>query len=138
MGNCIMTFAWDSVKGNLTELQTVSTVPADFKGINNCAEIEVHPNGKFLYASNRGHDSIVQFSIDPSSGKLTLVEHVAAQGHKPRNFSFDPTGKWMIVTNHASDNAVVFRIDEKNGRLTQHGLPVQVPSPFCVRFLPIH
>ena len=98
----------------------------------------VHPNGKFLYVSNRGNDSLAVFSIDQATGKLTPVEHVSSGGKAPRNFAFDPTGKWIICSNHDSDNTVVFRVDEITGRLTQTGPPVPVPYPFCERFLPVH
>jgi len=104
----IITYAWDSTTGKLIELQTSSTLPSDFKGKNTCAEIEVYPNGKFLYASNRGHESLAVFAIDSTNGKISLLEHIPTQGHWPRNFSFDPTNKWLIVTNHNSDNAMVF------------------------------
>jgi 6-phosphogluconolactonase len=137
MASNIVAYAWDSKKGTLAELQTISTLPAGFAGTNTCAEIEVHPNGRFLYGSNRGHDSLAVFAIDDSTGKLTLIEHVPTQGQKPRNFAFDPTSQWLIVTNHGSDNAMVFRVDAQTGRLTPTGQPVSVPSPFCVRFLAI-
>jgi 6-phosphogluconolactonase len=137
MGSTVIAYAWDSVRGTLTEIETVSTLPDGFKGVNNCAEIGVHPNGRFLYASNRGHDSLAVFGIDARTGRLTLVEHVPTQGNSPRNFAFDPTARWLLVTNHGSDNAVVFRIDENTGRLTETGPPVSVPSPFCERFLPV-
>jgi 6-phosphogluconolactonase len=135
MASTIIAYAWDSKKGSLAELQTVSTLPAGFAGTNACAEIEVHPNGRFLYGSNRGHDSLAVFAIDEGTGTLSLIEHVPTQGQKPRNFAFDRTGRWLIVTNHGSDNAVVFRVDVETGRLTPIGRPVSVPSPFCVRFL---
>jgi 6-phosphogluconolactonase len=137
MGCTVTAFNWDSARGALAEFQTVPTLPADFKGANTCAEILVHPNGKFLYASNRGHDSIVVFAIDAASGRLTALEHVPTQGRTPRNFAFDPTGRWIICTNQDSNNAVVFRVDDATGRLTQTGKPVPVPSPFCERFLPV-
>ncbi|MGA2328285.1 MAG: lactonase family protein [Bryobacteraceae bacterium] len=137
MGSTVVAFAWDSARGTLTEIETVSTLPEGFKGVNNCAEIRVHPNGKFLYASNRGHDSLAVFAIDAKTGRLTFVEHVPTQGKMPRNFAFDPTGRWLLVTNHGSDNAVVFRIDDNTGRLTETGQPVPVPYPFCERFLPV-
>jgi 6-phosphogluconolactonase len=133
----VIGFNWDSAKGALTEFQTVSTLPADFKGTSACAEMEVHPNGRFLYAANRGHDSLAVFAIDQESGRLTPVEYVPTQGKTPRNFAFDPTGQWIVCTNHDSDNAVVFRVDENTGRLTQAGPPVPVPYPFCERFLPV-
>jgi 6-phosphogluconolactonase len=128
-------FAWDPQQGKLSELQTVSALPSDFKGVNTSAEIAVHPNGKFLYCTNRGHDSMAVFAIDPVSGHLTLIENIATQGHSPRNFTFDPTGRWIIVTNHGSDNAMVFRVDEHTGKLTPTGNPVTVAYPFCERFL---
>jgi 6-phosphogluconolactonase len=137
MGCTVTAFNWDTACGALTEFQTVPTLPADFKGINTCAEVLVHPNGGFLYGSNRGHNSIAVFAIDAASGRLTPVEHVPTRGRTPRNFAFDPTGRWIICTNQDSNNAVVFRVDEATGRLTQTGKPVPVPSPFCERFLPV-
>ena len=133
----IIAFDWDAAKGALTQRQTISTLPADFTGENTCAEIEVHPNGRFLYASNRGHDSLAVFAIDPASGQLAFVERVSSRGKWPRNFAFDPTGRWIVCTNHNSDNAVVFRVDAATGRLTPVGEPVAVPYPFCERFLPV-
>ena len=138
IASTITAFNWDSAKGTLTGFQTVSTLPDDFKGASTAAEMEVHPNGKFLYASNRGHDSLAVFAIDQKTGRLTPIEHVSSGGKTPRNFAFDPTGKWILCTNHGSDNAVVFRVDENTGRLTQAGQPVAVPYPFCERFLPVH
>jgi 6-phosphogluconolactonase len=137
MGCTVTAFNWDSATGALAEFQTITTLPADFTGPSTCAEILVHPNGKFLYASNRGHDSLAVFAIDPATGRLTPVEYAPSGGKWPRNFAFDPTGKWVIVTNHNSDNAVVLRVDADTGRLTQTGAPVPVPFPFCERFLPV-
>jgi 6-phosphogluconolactonase len=136
MGCTINGFNWNAATGALTEFQSISTLPADFTGINNCAEVVVHPNGKFLYGSNRGHNSIAVFAIDPENGRLSLVEHAASRGKKPRNFAFDPTGRWIVCSNHDSDNAVVFRVDEATGRLSPTGEPVTAPFPFCERFLP--
>jgi 6-phosphogluconolactonase len=130
-------YNWDSERGTLAEFQTVSTLPDGFTGTSTCSELEIHPNGKFLYGSNRGHDSIAVFAIDQANGKLSLVQIVDSAGKTPRNFAFDPSAKWMICTNHGSNNAVVFRVDENSGRLTQVGDPVEVPSPFCERFLPV-
>ncbi len=137
MASTVIAFAWDSARGALTELQTISTLPADFKGTSACAEIEVHPNGRFLYATNRGHDSMAVFAIDAATGKLSVLEHVPSQGHMPRNFAFDPSHRWLIVTNHGSDNAAVFRVDENTGHLSSVGQPVHVLYPFGVRFLPV-
>jgi 6-phosphogluconolactonase len=137
IASTVTAFNWNSTNGTLAEFQSVSALPVDFKGTNTSAEIMVHPNGKFLYASNRGDDSLAVFAIDQATGKLTLVEHVPSGGNTPRNFAFDPTGKWIICSNHGSDNAFVFRVDENTGKLTQTGGPVSVPYPFCERFLPV-
>ena len=137
MASTVTAFAWNATHGALVEVQTVSALPADFKGANTGAEVEVHPNGKFLYASNRGHDSLAVFAIDQKTGKLTLVEHVPSGGKTPRFFNFDPTGKWILCSNHGSDNTVVFRVDENTGKLTQTGQPISVPYPFCQQFFPV-
>ena len=125
----------DAKRGALTTLQTISTLPADFTGENTTAEITVHPNGKFVYASNRGHDSIVVYAIDPAKGTLTLVEDVPTQGKEPRNFAIDPTGTRLYAANQKSDTIVVFRIHPKTGRLTPTGEVLKVPSPVCIRFV---
>jgi 6-phosphogluconolactonase len=137
IASTVMGFNWDGGRGTLTDFQTITTLPADFQGTSTCAEILVHPNGKFLYGSNRGHDSLAVFAIDQANGHLTPIQHIPSGGKSPRNFSFDPTGKWILCTNHNSNNAVVFRVDETTGHLTQQGEPVTVPAPFCERFLPV-
>ena len=137
MGCTITGFNWNPAKGSLTEFQTVPTLPGGFNGTNTCAELVIHPNGRFLYGSNRGHDSLAVFAIDQASGKLTLVERVSSQGRWPRTLVFDPTGQWLLCANHNSDNAVVFRVDGGTGKLTQADPPVKVPYPFCARFLPV-
>lgn len=134
IASTVTAFHWDSEKGTLAEFQVISTLPVDFKGTSACAEIAIHPNEKFLYASNRGHDSLAVFAIDAKDGRLSLVQHVPSGGQTPRNFAFDPTGQWIIATNHGSNNAVVFRVDAATGKLTQQGDPVSVPYPFCERF----
>ena len=135
MASTIVAFEWDSARGTLVPFQTSTTLPADFKGVSTCAELEIHPNGKFLYGSNRGHDSLAVFAIDETTGRLTPVEHVPSGGKTPRNFAFDPTAHWIVVTNQDSSNAVVFRVDASTGRLARVGEPVTVPFPFCERFL---
>jgi len=137
LASTVIAFNWDSGKGTLTEFQTVSTLPEGFKGRSNCSELEIHPNGRFLYGSNRGHDSLAAFSIDPATGRLSLIQIAPSGGKTPRNFAFDPTAKWIVCTNHDSDNAVVFRVDDATGRLTRTGGAVAVPYPFCERFLPV-
>lgn len=137
IGSTVTGFNWDGAQGALTEFQTVSTLPEGFTNTSTCAELEIHPNGRFLYGSNRGHDSLAVFGIDETTGRLTPIQHVSTQGKTPRNFAFDPTAKWILCTNHGSNNAVVFRVDETTGRLTPVGQPVEVPYPFCERFLPV-
>jgi 6-phosphogluconolactonase len=131
----ITAFSYDPGRGVLEKLKTVSTLPKGFSGSNDTAEIRVHPNGKFLFASNRGHDSIAVFSVDSRTGALTLVDHYPTQGKTPRNFEIDPSGKLLFVANQGSDNIVVFRIDADNGRLTPTGQTLSVPSPVCLKFV---
>ena len=99
------------------------------------AEIEVHPSGKFLYGSNRGHDSIVVYAIDEKTGRLTHVEHQPTQGSTPRSFGIDPTGTYLLAANQRSDSVVAFRIDGGTGRLTPTGGKADVGAPVCVKFL---
>ncbi|HUJ10753.1 MAG TPA: lactonase family protein [Verrucomicrobiae bacterium] len=137
MASTVTGFNWNGKKGMLKEFQTISTLPSGYKGVNTAAELQIHPNGRFLYASNRGDDSLAVFAINQKTGKLTSVEHVSTQGKMPRNFTFDPTGRWILCTNHDSNNAVVFRVDGATGKLTPVGSPIEVPLPFCERFLPV-
>jgi 6-phosphogluconolactonase len=137
MGNTIIRFGWDAKTGRLTQYESVSTLPEGFKGKDDASEILVHPSGKFIYATNRGNNSVAVFSVDADSGRLTLLQHISTQGKTPRNCEFDPTGRWLLVSNQDSSNAVVFRIDANTGRLTQVGEPVKVLTPFCERFLPV-
>ena len=127
-------FTYDGARGTLKELQTVVTLPAGFSGKNSCAEVQVAPSGRFLYGSNRGHDSIVAFSIDQTTGKLSLVEHTSTQGKTPRNFAIDPGGRFFLVANQSSDNVVSFAIDPASGRLSPTGHVVEIPTPVCVSF----
>jgi 6-phosphogluconolactonase len=137
MGGSIVRFGWDSNRGALTQFETISTLPEGAQVTSTgAAEILVHPSGRFLYATNRGHDSVAVFSIQPETGRLTPIQHIPTQGKTPRNCEFDPTGRWLLVTNQDSNNALVFGIDQNTGRLTQAGQPVPVPAPFCERFLP--
>jgi len=137
MSSTLSAFAYDSGRGVLKELQTVSTLPSGFKGDNSCAEVQVHAAGKFVYASNRGHDSIAIFAIHPTTGKLTLVEHQPTKGRTPRHFGIDPTGTWLLAENQGSDNIVVFRVDSRSGRLQPTGQVVEVGAPVCVAFVPV-
>jgi 6-phosphogluconolactonase len=137
MGGTITAFNWDGATGSLTEFQNISTLPADFKAFNKDAELAFSPDGKFLYASARGHDAIAVFAIDPDTGSLSLVQDVPAGGTYPRFFGFDPTGKWIIAGHQNSNTAVVFQVDNQTGKLTQHGDPIAAPAPICIRFLPL-
>jgi len=137
MQSSLTAFDYDSVKGVLHRLQTISTLPKDFTGHNEDAEVEVHPSGKFLYASNRGHDSIAVFAIDQQKATLSLVEDVLTQGKEPRHFEIDPTGSLLFVENQKSDSTVVFRIDQRTGRLTPSGKVLNVSAPVCVKFLKV-
>jgi 6-phosphogluconolactonase len=135
MRSTVTAFANDPKTGTLHQLQTISALPKDFTGENDDAEIQIHPSGKFLYASNRGHDSITVFSIDPSKGTLTPVEYASTKGKTPRSFEIDPTGRFLFAENQKSDNIVVFAIDQQTGRLTPTGKVIDVVSPVCVKFL---
>lgn len=135
MGNIVTAFDWDGRKGSFHELQTVPTLPRDFSGENTTAEITVHPSGRFLYGSNRGHDSIVVYRIDPAKGTLTFVEDVPTLGREPRNFALDPTGRYLFAANQNSNTVVLFRVNPRNGRLTPAGEKVDVVSPVCVTFV---
>jgi 6-phosphogluconolactonase len=130
LGSEVMALAWDRKAGTLKELQSVPMLPADFTGTNTAAEIGIHANGKFLYASNRGHDSIAVYSIDQKTGHLTLVERVSSLGKTPRFFVLDPTSQWLIVGNQDSANVAVFAIDQKTGALKPQGEPIAFARPF--------
>ncbi len=128
-------FAYHAERGSLSQLKSVSTLPKNFTGQSTTAEIEVHPNGKFLYGSNRGHDSLAVFSITPRNGAIKAVERVPTGGKTPRNFAIDPSGRWLWAANQGSDNVVLFRIDTATGRLTPAGTVLEVGAPVCVKFL---
>ncbi|UCD50997.1 MAG: lactonase family protein, partial [Phycisphaerales bacterium] len=135
--HCTIT-AFDSVPtaGTLTEIQTVPTLPSNFEGDNTCAEVRVHPTGRFLYGSNRGHDSIAVYRIDAMKGTLTFVEHETAGIKTPRNFNIDPAGAFCLVANQGSNSVVVFRIDQQTGALVPTDQKISVGRPVCIRFLP--
>ena len=135
MGHTVTVFSNDAATGRLQSLQAFTTLPKDFKGRNDDAEIQVHPSGKFLYASNRGDDSIAIYAIDGSKGTLTQAGIVPTGGKEPRSFEIDPTGTLLFAENQKSDNIVVFRIDAKTGGLTPTGQVLDVASPVCVKFV---
>jgi 6-phosphogluconolactonase len=136
IANQVMAFEWDASKGALTQFQSVDTLDSSFKDANTAAEIAVHANGRFLYASNRGEDSIVVYAIDPANGQLTFKQRVASRGKVPRYFTFDASNEWLIVSNQDSANVSVFSVDGKTGELAPVGDPVAIVKPMGVVFLP--
>ena len=117
-------------------VQNISALPDGFSGTSTAAEIHVHPSGRFLYSSNRGHDSIAIFAIDPETGKLRSLGHQSTQGKTPRNFDLDPSGRYLLAANQDTNNVVVFRVDSETGLLHPTGTSVAVPSPVCVVMMP--
>lgn len=137
MTSTVTAFGYDARTGTLTTKQTVSTLPKDWTGSgNSTAEMQIHPNGKFLYVSNRGHDSLAIFSINPSNGALTLIGNESTQGRTPRNFEIDPSGTWLLAANQDSDTILVFRVNGQTGQLTPTER-VEAPSPVCVQMMPL-
>lgn len=134
--NTVTAFAYDTEQGVLKELQTLTTLPTDFTGNNTTAEVQVHPSGKFLYGSNRGHDSIAMFTIDPATGKLTSLGQHPSGGKTPRNFGIDPTGAFLLAAHQDSNSVVVHRIDPATGLLAATDHKVEIPTPVCVKFAP--
>lgn len=135
MKSNITTFAYDAARGTLHKLQTISTLPKGYKAQSDCAEVAVGPSGKFVYGSNRGHDSIAVFAADSKKGTLTPIERVPSGGKCPRHFAIDPSGSWLLVANQESNTIAVFAIDRKTGRLAPTGETASVSSPACVRFV---
>lgn len=136
MKSTVTAFGYDPEHGVLKSLQSISTLPNGYSGNTTTAEVQVHPSGKFLYGSNRGHDSIAVFAIDPRSGELSFVAHQTHHIKTPRNFGIDPTGTYLVVANQDGNSLVVFRIDPKTGVLTPTGTEVEVPMPVCVKMMP--
>lgn len=129
----ITAFAYqDSV---LTQIEEVSTLPKDFTGKNACADIHISPDGKYLYGSNRFYDTIVTFSIDEATGKLTQLSQTSVNGKVPRNFTISPNGKFVLVANQETDNIVIFKRDEKTGAITPTGKEIKLSMPVCLQWL---
>jgi len=137
LDSTVTAYSYDAKGGALHELQVISTLPKDFSGENDAAEIAVHPSGKFLYVSNRGRDSIAVFAMDPLKGKLTPVADIATQGKTPRNFAIDPTGRYLLAANQNSNSVVVFKIDLITGGLILTNQAVEVAAPVCITFVPV-
>jgi 6-phosphogluconolactonase len=136
MSSTVTAYAYDAKAGALKELQTLRTLPEHYDGPNSCAELDIHPTGKFLYASNRGHNSLVLFNVDADKGTLTFVEEQGTGGKTPRHFGIEPSAKHMVIANQGSDSLLACRIDSGNGRLKPSGVFAQAPSPVCAKFLP--
>lgn len=138
LNSTVAVLACDRTTGGFRELQIVPTLPEGFRGVSTCADIQVSPSGRFVYASNRGHDSIAVFRVDRRTGHLTHVDHASTQGSTPRSFCIDPAGRFLIAANQDSDALVTFRINAHSGRLRPTGHAAHVPTPVCVKFrLPV-
>jgi 6-phosphogluconolactonase len=134
LDSTVTVLSWDASAGKLSAGTSISTLPAGFTGENSTAEVEVDAKGRFLYGSNRGHDSIAVFGINPASGALTLIGHTLTRGKEPRHFAIDPTGRWLIAGNQNSNTLAVFRVDRTAGTLSPAGDLVSVGSPVCILF----
>ena len=134
LDSTVTAFRYHAATGELTPIETVSTVPADFGGTSYCADIHIDATGKFLYGSNRGHDSIAIFAIDESNGQLTVLGYESTQGKFPRNFAIDPSGKFLLAANQNSSSIAVYNINAQTGLLTPTGQVLAVPTPVCVAF----
>jgi 6-phosphogluconolactonase len=137
MGNCVCRYDWDASTGTLSFRSRASTVPEDFEGVSTTSEMLVSDDGKHLYVTNRGHDTIVTMDIDPATGDPAAVDYVPTGGGKPRNLAFLPDRGWAIVTNHEGNNFTIYRVDSVSGRLTPHGASIPLRAPYCPRFVPI-
>jgi 6-phosphogluconolactonase len=131
----VTAFSYNEELGQLEEIQTITTLPESYKGDNACADIHISPDGRFLYGSNRGHDSIVVYAIDPSTGNLSLVEHVSTMGKHPRNFAITPDGKFLLAANMDTNNIVTFSRDTETGKLQPTGNELELSRPVCIKFL---
>ncbi len=134
MASTLECLNWDSAKGTLTRFQVISTLPKKFKKPTAAATVAIHPNRRFLYASNRGDDSITAFSIDPADGHLALLQRVSCEGNTPRHFAVAPDGRWLVVANQDSANIVILKCDPQTGRLSSTGKQYPLDSPVCVVF----
>lgn len=134
LANTLAVYDYDAARGALTARQTVPTLPADFTGASTTAEVRVHPTGRFVYGSNRGHDSIAVFAVDPATGRLAVVEITPTGGRTPRNFALSPDGKWLVCGHQDTPLLTVFHVDPTTGRLRRTDHTAPVPSCVCVLF----
>jgi 6-phosphogluconolactonase len=131
----VTAFKFDPEKGELTQAQTLSTLPTGYKGNNSTAEVRIHPNGNFLYCSNRGHDSVAVFKLNPKLGTLTPLQWQKTGGKTPRNFNITPDGQFLVAAHQTSNDIIVHEIDSETGLLTKTDNRVLTPRPVCIRFL---
>jgi len=134
LANTIVAYRWQ--EGKLEELQTIATLPEDFSGTSYCADIHIHPSGRFLYGTNRGHDSLAIFAVDSDTGLLEPRAHVPTGGEHPRNFALAADGRWLLCANQDSDNIVVFRLGGEGATLERVGEAFSLPAPVCLLFSP--
>ena len=137
LDSTVTAFDYEPETGALNAKQTVSTLPESYQGTSHCADVHVSPSGRFLYGSNRGHDSIAIFAIDQDTGELAVVDHESTQGETPRNFAIEPAGNYLLAANQDSDTIVTFKVDQETGRLEPTGQVTQVPMPVCIKMIPI-
>jgi len=135
LNSTVMAFRYDREKGRLREIQTLSTLPEEFKGTSACAEMQISPSGKFLFGSNRGHDSIVIYAIDQVNGTLSCRGHQSTQGKTPRNFTIGPAGEFLLVANQDTNSVITFRLDPASGKLSATGHSTSVPTPVCIKVI---
>lgn len=134
LGNTLAVCRFESDTGQIELLQELSTLPIDYRGESFAAEVQAHPTGRWVYASNRGHDSVAVFAVNVETGRLKFIEQASSGGKFPRHFAIDPAGKFLVVANQKSDRLALLRIDPASGRLTAVGEPVSVPQPVCLKF----
>ena len=135
IGNTVNAYAYDAAAGTLEQIQSVPTLPADFDGVSHTADIHITPDGRFLYGSNRGHDSIAVFAVDATSGRLEARGQVPTGGENPRNFALSPDGRFLFAANQSTDDIHTFRINADTGALEPTGQVTPVPAPVCLKFL---
>lgn len=133
LNSTVTAFSYDAAEGKLSELQTLSTLPEGYQGENGTAEITISEDGRFVYGSNRGHDSIVVYAVEESSGRLTVIQHISVEGKHPRHFALTPGGHWLLAANRDTNNITTFRVDRDSGKLTYTGHSLEVSKPVCVK-----
>jgi 6-phosphogluconolactonase len=137
LASTITAYRFDAAAGTLTPIETINALPEDWVGRSYCADVHISPSGKFLYGSNRGHDSIVVCAIDQETGALTAIQHEWTRGEFPRGFDLDPSGTFLFAANQNTDNIATYRIDAETGKLTFTGQMLELPIPVCIKMLPI-